>query len=485
MSPARRSAVRRRPPLRTTLVALLVGTLAVLCLLVGVVTHVSVDSQLSAQLDSQLSRAADRHGPGGGNGPGGSEYELGARLTGAGLQGAGWRNQQGRIQQLSTEDQAILADAAGDADRGAYLTVDLSIGEYRIHVTSADDPGGSAGSQEKVITGLPLDPVDSTLRRLDLTLVAAGLIAMALTAVIGSLIVRRTLRPLEEVQAVAVEVAELPLEKAAVPAEARVRADVALSGTEAGDVGRALNLLLDNVQDALEVRRRSEDTMRRFVADASHELRTPLTAIRGYTQLLRLTEELTERGEQSVDRMEAQSERMTSLVEDLLLLARLDEDALNESRRGGEEIIELGEIVTDAVVDAKVTAPGHRWLLEVGEEEILVKGDPRQITRAIVNLLSNARKHTPEGTTVQVRLRVDRGQAVFQVIDDGPGIAPELQSHVFERFTRADAARSGGEATTGLGLPIVQAIVQAQHGVIAVDSHPGRTEFIVRLPLAG
>jgi two-component system OmpR family sensor kinase len=250
-------------------------------------------------------------------------------------------------------------------------------------------------------------------------------------------------------------------------------------------VGRALNLLLDNVQDALEVRRRSEDTMRRFVADASHELRTPLTAIRGYTQLLRLTEELTERGEQSVDRMEAQSERMTSLVEDLLLLARLDEDALNESRRGGEEIIELGEIVTDAVVDAKVTAPGHRWLLEVGEEEILVKGDPRQITRAIVNLLSNARKHTPEGTTVQVRLRVDRGQAVFQVIDDGPGIAPELQSHVFERFTRADAARSGGEATTGLGLPIVQAIVQAQHGVIAVDSHPGRTEFIVRLPLAG
>jgi two-component system OmpR family sensor kinase len=500
---------RHGRPLRATLVALLVGTVAILCIIVGVVTHVSVGNQLHAQLDAQLGRAADRHVPptasddsgpsdDGPGGPGGGEYELGAVLrtdSEGGIQGS-WRDSDGDLRRLSSDDLRTLDDAVEDAEPGQNIDVDLAIGSYRIHVSQSPDPSGSAGAEERTITGLPLAALTSTLHRLDLTLLVAGLAATLLTGLAGSLIVRRTLRPLEEVTTVAGKVADMPLAHGDVVLRERVRPEVAQSRNEAGDVGRALNLLLENVDQALDVRQRSEETMRRFVADASHELRTPLTAIRGYTEMLRLTEELTPRGEQSVDRMQAQSERMTALVEDLLLLARLDEAAGAETGQAEPPDrtplpeVELGEIVVDAVMDARITAPCHHWQLDLDEDELSVHGDSRQLAQVVVNLVSNARKHTPEGTTVQVRLHrgpsgAGGAEAVLDVIDDGPGIDPSVTGDVFARFTRADTVRSGSDGTTGLGLPIVKAITEAHHGTITLDSHPGRTVFTVRLPLVG
>jgi two-component system OmpR family sensor kinase len=482
---------RRRLSLRAALVLLLVTTVAVLCLLVGVVTHVSVSGQLEGQLDAQLSRASQRagqfEGPGahgaptapetddgtvGDAGPGGGEFELGAIVVDGQVASASWRDTDGQIEQLGSADRQELAEVASGLASGEHADVDLSIGTYRVMA-------GSDGSGAALVTGLPLTQVHSTLARLDLTLITAGVLATVLCGIAGSLIVRRTLRPLEEVSAVAGHVADMPLSHGDVALGDRVDARIAHSGTEAGEVGRALNLLLDNVEGALETRQHSEESMRRFIADASHELRTPLTAIRGYSEMLRMTEDLSERGEQSVDRMDAQSRRMTSLVEDLLLLARLDEGASVDSTE-----VDLGELVLDAAMDAQVTAPDHHWALEVPEAPVPVIGSGRQLSQVVVNLLSNARKHTPAGTTVTVRLRSDDSLGVLEVIDDGPGIEPEIADRVFERFTRADAARSGGDGTTGLGLPIVKAIAEAHGGSITLDAEPGRTTFTLTLPLA-
>ncbi|MCG7310412.1 cell wall metabolism sensor histidine kinase WalK [Brachybacterium sp. ACRRE] len=528
---------RHRLSLRATLVILLVSTVAVLCLLVGAVTHVSVRGQLEGQLDAQLTRAAHRAGGTGGpgapdgptsgedgssgtgstsgttgtsgtgadeadggddsgddgaTGPGGGEFELAAILVDGRVVSAAWRDTDGQVEQLGASDSTEVADVAKGLDSDEHADVKLSIGQYR--VMTATDASGAV-----IVTGLPLTQVHSTLTRLDITLVTAGLLATALCGVAGSLIVRRTLRPLEEVSAVAGRVADMPLSHGDVALGDRVDERISHSGTEAGEVGRALNLLLDNVEGALETRQHSEESMRRFIADASHELRTPLTAIRGYSEMLRMTEDLSDRGEQSVDRMDAQSRRMTSLVEDLLLLARLDEGARDERTE-----TDLGELVLDAAMDARVTASEHRWVLEVPEEPVTVLGNARQLSQVIVNLLSNARKHTPAGTTVTVRLRsgwepgsgsrsdgsdsaAPSGSVgrvgILEVIDDGPGIEPEIAGRVFERFTRADAARSGGDGTTGLGLPIVKAIAEAHGGSITLESEPGRTAFILRLPL--
>ncbi|UQN31350.1 sensor histidine kinase [Brachybacterium kimchii] len=518
---------RHRLSLRATLVILLVSTVAVLCLLVGAVTHVSVRGQLEGQLDAQLTRAAHRAGDTGGpgapngptngedgsngtgstsgtsgtsgtgadeadggdaeaTGPGGGEFELAAILVDDQVVSAAWRDTDGQVEQLGASDRTEVADVAKGLDSDEHADVKLSIGQYR--VMTATDASGAV-----IVTGLPLTQVHSTLTRLDITLVTAGVLATALCGVAGSLIVRRTLRPLEEVSAVAGRVADMPLSHGDVALGDRVDERISHSGTEAGEVGRALNLLLDNVEGALETRQHSEESMRRFIADASHELRTPLTAIRGYSEMLRMTEDLSDRGEQSVDRMDAQSRRMTSLVEDLLLLARLDEGARDERSE-----TDLGELVLDAAMDARVTASEHRWVLEVPEEPVTVLGNARQLSQVIVNLLSNARKHTPAGTTVAVRLRSGSGSdgpgsaaasgavgrvGILEVVDDGPGIEPEIAGRVFERFTRADAARSGGDGTTGLGLPIVKAIAEAHGGSITLESEPGRTAFILRLPL--
>lgn len=492
--PARTSRrfIAPRASLRTTLVLLLTGMVALVCLAVGIVTHVSVERQLSAQLDAQLARASDRaaqtitpdaddprpptRGHADPDGPGGGEFELGARVGGGAVTSGGWREGDGNVRSLTSADRARLLAAAQETDRhhgrSRGTDVELSIGEYRI--VALHEPDG-----DTIITGMPLREMHATRTRLDLTLLVAGTAAVLLTGIAGSLIARRTMRPLETVARIASDVAVMPLDTGTVTLSERIPAQSARPGTEVGEVSRALNRLLDNVEGALVARQRTEERMRRFIADASHELRTPLTSIRGYTELLRLTDDLSERGRQSLDRLDAQSQRMTSLVEDLLLLARLDD---GDSRADDE--LDLGEIVVETVLDARVMGADHVWSLDVPDGPVLVRGDARQLTQVLVNLLSNARKHTPPGTRVAVRLRADGAEAVVTVTDDGPGIDGSLGDDVFDRFARADRARSGTEGTAGLGLSIVRAIVQGHGGRIDVDSRAGRTVFTVRIPLA-
>ena len=242
-------------------------------------------------------------------------------------------------------------------------------------------------------------------------------------------------------------------------------------------MGQAFNLMLDNVASALAARQQSETNVRRFVADASHELRTPLASIRGYSELLRLTETLSPEGRLSLDRVESESRRMTSLVEDLLLLARLD-----EGHRPQESEVDLSRLVIESVSDAQVTAPAHSWRLELPEMPVTVSGDEGQLRQALINVLTNAHLHTDPGTSVVTSLSQvpGGGGAVVTVSDNGRGIAPDFIDRIFSRFTRPDAARSGG--THGLGLSIAAAIVAAHGGRIGVRSSPGDTEFTIRLP---
>jgi two-component system OmpR family sensor kinase len=259
------------------------------------------------------------------------------------------------------------------------------------------------------------------------------------------------------------------------------RVPVADARDEVGQVGTALNRMLDHVDGALRERHAAEQRLRRFVADASHELRTPLAAIRGYAELSRRSRQpVPDEVSHVLRRVESEAQRMTALVEDLLVLARLD-----SGRPLARERVDLTRLVVDAVSDAHAAGLKHRWQLEVPEEPVFVSGDPIRLTQVVSNLLANARTHTPEGTTVTVGVAVHGDNARLTVTDDGPGIDKELVPHIFERFTRGDDSRSPKQRSTGLGLAIVLAIVTAHHGTIEVDSAPGRTAFTIRLPLDG
>jgi two-component system, OmpR family, sensor kinase len=295
----------------------------------------------------------------------------------------------------------------------------------------------------------------------------------------GVLIIGASLRPLRRVAATASRVAELPLDRGEVALSVRVPDEDTDPRTEVGQVGAALNRMLGHVARALTARQASETRVRQFVADASHELRTPLAAIRGYA-------EVTRRGRDAVPpdvahalrRVESESARMTTLVDDLLLLARLD-----TGRPLDTEPVDLSRLLVDAISDAHVAGPEHRWRLDVPEEAVTVSGDAARLHQVVANLLANARTHTPPGTVVTAALRVaPDGGAEISIADNGPGIPLELQQEVFERFARGDSSRSRAAGNTGLGLAIVAAVVDAHHGTVELGSHPGHTEFTVRLP---
>ena len=480
--------------LRTKLLVATLGLLTLTCATIGILSHAVMNVFLIQQLDGTLLDASDRAvkfplPPGGAprsaspdtgedtdplDAPGqGGPGLLDVRFYGNSAFSNGVTLDDGTRQSLSPDDVGILA--AIPADR-VPVTVDLSFGDYRVVAQEQQDTGSV------VVTGQPLAATNNTLLWLALTIAAVSLLGLALTAVLGYLIIRRSLRPLEEVAAVATSVSRLPLDVGEVALAERVPESLAHSQTEVGSVGLALNKMLDNVSNALQARQRSETQIRQFVADASHELRTPLTSIRGYTEMLRLTEHLSPEGAQSLGRVESESRRMTGLVEDLLLLARLDE--------GRQEIrteVDLTRLVVETVSDAQVAARGHRWLIQLPEEPVTVSGDPGQLRQVLINLVTNAHVHTAPGTTVEVSLAVDadgsEGGAVLRVADNGAGIPADFQGRIFSRFARRDTARSDRTGSSGLGLAIVEAIVTAHHGTITLESVPGNTVFTVRLPL--
>ncbi|MGB1226214.1 MAG: sensor histidine kinase, partial [Mycobacterium sp.] len=258
-----------------------------------------------------------------------------------------------------------------------------------------------------------------------------------------------------------------------------VKVDPAAADTEVGRLGAALNRMLDRIAGALSARQASETRVRRFVADASHELRTPLAAIRGYTELAqRKHGQLPEDVAHAMNRVESETGRMTQLVEDMLLLARLDTG--RPLQRGQ---VDLTRLVVDAVSDAHITGLDHTWELDLPEEPVVVAGDEARLHQVLGNLLANARNHTPPGTSITTSLNVgEDADVVLAVVDNGPGIPARLVPEIFERFARGDSSRSRLGGSTGLGLAIVHAVVRAHDGEIEVHSVPGRTEFVVRLP---
>ncbi|WP_085528501.1 sensor histidine kinase [Kocuria massiliensis] len=474
--------------LRTRLIVLLMLFLGLACLAIGLVSYGAMNATLKGQLHGQLSEASHRATsfsgtrPGQGTGanagtppnplnaPGQAAGTLNARFSTQGFLSGGILDSGGEIQNLTSEDQSALRAIRP----GEEKDVDLTSGDYL--VVAETDPTGQI-----VVTGLPLKGVHHTLKSLVAIMAGVSGTSLVLAGIMGSAAIRRTMKPLERVSAVATSVSRLDLESGQLPAASRVSPRDARSDTEVGAVGHAFNQMLDNVGSALTARQKSEDHMREFVGNASHELRTPLASIRGYSDLLKWTENFTDEGRTSLERIDSQSQRMAALVDDLLLLARLD-----EGREPAWETVDLTELVVENVADIQVAAPLHEWRLELPAEPITLRADPRQVQQILLNLLSNARKHTEEGTRVTTALSPSANghDAVLTVTDNGPGIDPNFQDKIFGRFARADQARSGGEGTTGLGLAIVKALVEAHGGTIGLTSRPGHTEFEVRLPLA-
>ncbi len=361
-------------------------------------------------------------------------------------------------------------------DGEAHTITLTGLGSYRA-VSSIGVDGTTT------VTALPTTSVSGTVTTFVVVELVVAAIALLVAAAVGLVLVRRELRPLDRVVGTANRVAQLPLDRGEVVLADRVPAQDTDPATEVGQVGAALNQLLGHVEQALASRHESESQVRQFVADASHELRTPLASIRGYAELVRRSpDEMPVSALQAMSRVESESLRMTALLEDMLLLARLD-----AGRPLASEPVDLTVLAIDAVTDAHAAGPDHDWRLDLpSEDEVedaLVVGDDHRLRQVLANLLSNARLHTPAGTVVTVRVRPAGQQVVVQVADDGPGIPPALRESLFQRFTRGDASRNSASGSTGLGLAIVHAVVTAHGGTITVDSGPGTT-FTVTLPAA-
>jgi two-component system OmpR family sensor kinase len=470
------------------LVASLVALLAVLSAIVGVASVITMRHVMTGQLDKQLV-AADLRAHNGYNGGGPPGDHNGDHMPLAQLPGqpagtinmttlggtviqANYTDSSGNALTVPAKDKAVLSKVPVD---GEPHTVDLpDLGSYRVLARTDTD-----GDQSVITTALPMHDVNAAVYRLSAVITIVAVVGLLLAALLGLLIVRLTLRPLRRVAATASRVAELPLDKGDVALAVRVPDEDIEPRTEVGQVGAALNRMLGHVSRALTARQQSESKVRQFVADASHELRTPLAAIRGYAELTRRTrKDLPPDISYAMDRVESEATRMSGLVDDLLLLARLD-----QGRPVEREDVDLTALLVDVVSDAHVAGPDHPLELDLPDEPITVSGDNFRLHQVVANLLTNARMHTPAGTHVAVRLaRVD-GRARITVTDDGPGIPASLLPSVFDRFARGDDSRSRAAGSTGLGLAIVSSVVAAHGGVVRVQSTPGCTEFTVDLPV--
>ncbi len=343
-------------------------------------------------------------------------------------------------------------------------------GDYRVYVTHGQ--AGDGSTPVRLVIAAPLHDVNSTLNRLVMLELLVGLIVLAVVAAIAFWLVRRELRPLVRIEDTAAAIAGGDLTQR-VPEEA--------PGTEVGDLGRSLNVMLAQIEQAFEQRRQSEERLRRFVSDASHELRTPLTSVRGFAELFH-------RGAASrpddlalaMSRIESEAERMGVIVEDLLLLANLD-----QGRPLGQEQFDLEAVLAEMVADhAMLHADWPISFSSSGGSDLV--GDELRIRQAIANLLANARAHTPPGTGIAVALATVGDDRTVEVSDNGPGIAADDLPHLFERFYRVDASRARRSGGSGLGLAIVQAIAEAHGGSVGVASVEGEgAAFTIVLPIAG
>lgn len=468
----------RRTTLRSRVMTVLLTALLVGFGTVGIVTAVALHGFLQDRLDQQLASATRRNlgqlGGFRGGHPGAAAFGL---VVGQPVGTIGAEVADGTVLAFSvvgsTRDYSgARAVLAGLSPAGAPITRSLpGLGSYRL--LAVPGPPGST-----LVTGLPERAVDQTVDHLLLVELVVFAAALVVTGLGAAASVRLSLRPLTRVAATAEQVSTIPLGSGRVIMPPPVPNPA--PGTEAGQVAEAVNRMLAHVANALRQRQYSEDRLRRFVADASHELRTPVAIIRSHAELAeRAGGELDPEVAHSLERIRAQAGRMTTLVDDLLLLARLD-----SGRPLAHEPVDLTRLVLDAVRDAQVAVPDHAWRLALPDEPVAVTGDEPTLHQSVGNLLANAGRHTPAGTTVTTSLVVVPGAVLVEVADDGPGVAPDLQPRLFERFVHGvgnDRPAAGGY---GLGLPIVAAIARAHRGRVELASRPGATVFRIALPLS-
>jgi two-component system OmpR family sensor kinase len=466
---------------------MLMALLAALCLVIGVATQLAMRTFLTGQIDARLATAGTRMPQGhprmeSGLPPplqflearGQATGTLGAVMVDGTITDAYYLDAAGEPRPVPAADYAGLAAVPTDGSPQTRRFDDL--GAYRLATSTPPQPEPQPG--KLLVVGLPLADTYDTLYRLAIVETVAAGLALAAAAFGGAAVIRATLRPLRRVAATAGRVAELPLHSGDVALAERVPEVDTDPRTEVGQVGAAFNRMLGHIEAAFAARQASEARLRQFVADASHELRTPLAAIRGYAELGRRSrDQFPPEVSRVLGRVESQATRMTSLVEDLLLLARLD-----AGRPLQLTLVDLSALVIEAAGDARVAGPDHRWRLDLPGEPVVAYGDAIRLHQVLGNVLANARTHTPPGTTVTIGLGVDGDEAVVTVTDDGPGIPAELQPHIFQRFARGDTSRSRAAGSTGLGLAIADAVTTAHGGSLAVSSRPGQTTFTVRLP---
>ncbi len=357
---------------------------------------------------------------------------------------------QNVISGLTVEDLKIKGDTPFTIEGN-----DRNRSEYR---ALARILPGEVGS---VVTAVSLEGVERSINQLRFLFFAVGIVVLFFLALIARRIIGISLKPLTQVE----ETAE-----AFAKGDYSARLPEARGDTEVGRLTWALNQMLSRIEESFEVRKASEEKLRRFVADASHELRTPLTAIRGFAELHR---QGAIKGEEKtgelVRRIEQESIRMSTLVEDLLLLARLD-----QSREMERLPVDLKTVINESIASARAAGPNHPIEVSLPGDDVFVLGDSMRIHQVISNLLANARTHTPTGTKIKLLLNIEESGVTVEVSDNGPGLSKEDQERIFERFYRADPSRvrNGGEGT-GLGLSIVDAVMRAHGGTVSVTSEVG------------
>jgi two-component system OmpR family sensor kinase len=383
----------------------------------------------------------------------------------------------GRLDRQLTEAADLVANPAarraGAAGRRGPPRIapprsgNPAFSEYYIGLAGVDATGRG---QPIVVIGGPLREVNSTYARMVVVLVVATVAVLATLVVVAWWVLRHGVQPLSTMTATAEAIAGGALSERVPAMDPR---------TEAGRLGDALNTMLGRIEHAFAEQAASEDRLRRFVADASHELRTPLTSVRGYAELYRaggLAED--EALDDAMRRVEQEAARMSDLVEDLLLLAKLD-----EGRPLQLQTVRLDELARDAVRDASAAHPSRS--IACSTDPVEVFGDEARLRQALANLVTNACSHTPADTKVDVVVRRAGPSALVEVADDGPGMSTDVASQVFERFYRADPARARASGGSGLGLAIVAGIAEAHGGTAEVESSPGHgARFRLRLPVA-
>jgi two-component system, OmpR family, sensor kinase len=471
----------RRLSLRTRLVVGLLVLAAVGLVVADVATYKSQESFLLDQIDQTLQTnhfladgAVNDRGGDGQPGRGGPQNQLPRGYVIEALDPATLKLLQSPIvSNGSTEPLPKLpstitlsAPTRGEPDRLAYFTAPAVSGGGSYRVRASIEGGNSS---QLLVLAISLHDVDASLHRLFLIEVIVTLAVLGALVLLGLWVVRVALRPLREIEQTAAAIGDGDLSR---------RVEYTAPNTEIGRLGLALNAMLGQIESAFKAREASEARLRRFVADASHELRTPLAAVRAYAELFRRgAASRPDDLERAMGGIGRESERMSLLVEDLLLLARLDEGRPLERRP-----VHLEEVVGEAVETAKTVEPSRP--IDLAAEPAVVLGDRDRLRQIVDNLLANVRAHTPAGAPVRVRVSRNGTNAVLEVEDSGPGLSEEEVEQVFERFHRGDPSRTRASGGVGLGLSIVSAVAEAHGGTATARSDLGKgSTFVVSLPL--